>query len=126
MTSAAIRARAGRALAARGSGAIAMPLLAALEAEREPGTWDELLGALAGIDAPEAAAALSRMALQRRGMFALGGGLVRRQLAVVRALTTSNTSAAKQALARIAVEGEGEVKDAAGAALGSPSERVTS
>jgi hypothetical protein len=114
-----IRARAGRALAARGSGAIAMPLLAALEAEREPTTWEELLGALAGIDAPEAAAALSRIALERRGMFGLGGGLVRRQLAVVRALTSANTTAAKQALARIAAEGEGEVKDAAGEALGS-------
>jgi HEAT repeats len=116
--SAVVRARAGRALAARGSGAIAMPLLAALKAEREPNTWEELLGALAGIDAPEAAAALSRIALERGGMFGRSGGLVRRQLAVVRALATSNTSAAKQALARIAAEGEGEVKDAAGAALG--------
>jgi hypothetical protein len=117
--SATIRARAGRALAARGSGAIAMPLLAAIEAEREPATWEELVGALAAIDAPEAAAALSRMALARRGLF--GGGLVRRQLAVVRALTSANTSAAKQALARIAAEGEGEVAQAAAAVLGAGS-----
>lgn len=114
--SAAIRARAGRALAARGSGAIAMPLLAALEAEREQGTWEELLGALAAIDAPEAAAALSRMALQRRGLLGLGGAQVRRQLAVVRALSAANTTAAKQALARIAAEGEGEVARMAGEA----------
>ena len=115
--SATIRARAGRALAARGSGAIAMPLLAALEAEREPATWEELLGALAAIDAPEAAAALSRMALTRRGLFGLGGWQGRRQLAVVRALSSANTSAAKQALARIAAEGEGEVAQAAAAVL---------
>jgi HEAT repeats len=117
--SATIRARAGRALAARGSGAIAMPLLAAIEAEREPATWEELVGALAAIDAPEAAAALSRMALARRRLF--GGGQVRRQLAVVRALTSANTSAAKQALARIAAEGEGEVAQAAAAVLGAGS-----
>jgi HEAT repeat protein len=115
--SAAVRARAGRALAARGSGAIAMPLLAALEAEREPATWEELLGALAGIDAPEAAAALSRIALERRGLLGLGGAHVRRQLAVVRALSAANTAAAKQALARIAAEGDGEVARMAGEAL---------
>lgn len=116
--SASMRARAAKALAARGSGAIAMPLLAALEAEREPGTWEELLGALAGIDAPEAAAALSRIALERGGLFARRNLRVRRQLAVVRALSSANTTAAKQALARIAAEGQGEVKVAAGEALG--------
>jgi HEAT repeat protein len=115
--SAAVRARAGRALAARGSGAIAMLLLAALEAERDPATWEELLGALARIDAPEAAAALSRIALARRGVLGLGGGQLRRQLAVVRALTAANTVAAKQALARIAAQGEGEVAQAAAAVL---------
>jgi HEAT repeats len=119
-SSAAVRARAGRALAARGSGAIAMPLLAAIEAEREPAAWNELLEALAGIDAPESAAALSRLALTRRGLFGLGGNQVRRQLAVVRALMGANTAAARQALARIAAEGDGEVAQAAGAAL-SPS-----
>jgi hypothetical protein len=122
--SATIRGRAGRALAARGSGAIAMPLLAALEAEREPATWEELLGALAAIDAPEAAAALSRMAIARRGLFELGAGQVRRRLAVVRALTSANTSAARQALARIAAEAEGEVAQAAAAVLGAGSGSV--
>jgi HEAT repeat protein len=117
--SAAIRGRAGRALASRGSGAIAMPLLVALEAERDQGAWEELLEAIAGIDAPEAAAALSRIALKPKGLFDLGGNLIRRQLLVVRTLAASNTSAAKQALARIAAEGEGEVKEAAGAALNS-------
>ncbi|HEY7681296.1 MAG TPA: HEAT repeat domain-containing protein [Gemmatimonadales bacterium] len=118
-TSAAIRARAGRALAARGSGAIAMPLLAALEAERDPLAWEELLGALAAIDAPEAAAALSRIALARRGFLGLGGAALRRQLAVVRTLAAAKTGAARQALSRIAAEGEGEVREAAAVALGS-------
>ena len=70
---------------------------------------------------PEAAAALSRMALARRGVFELGGGQLRRQLAVVRALTSAQTTAAKQALARIAAEGEGEVAQAAAAVLGARS-----
>jgi HEAT repeat protein len=114
--SAAIRVRAGRALASRGSGAIVMPLLAALEAERDDAAWEELLAAIAGIDAPEAAAALSRIALKRRGLFGLGGALTR-QLLVVRALAAANTAAAKQALTRIAAEGEGEVAQAATEAL---------
>ncbi len=117
--SAVIRGRAGKALASRGSGAIAMPLLVALEAERDQGAWEELLGAIAGIDAPEAAAALSRIALKSKGLFDLGGNLLRQQLLVVKTLAASNTAAAKQALARIAAEGEGEVKQAAGDALNS-------
>jgi len=116
--SAAVRARAGKALASRRSGAIAMPLLAALEAEREPAAWEALLGALAEIDAPEAVAALTRIALERRGRFDLGGAQARRQLAVVRILKSANTSAAKRALVRIAAEGEGEVALAAAACLG--------
>jgi len=110
------RARAGRALAARGSGAIAMPLLAALEAERNPGAWQELLDALVAIDAPEAVAALTRIAVQRPGLFA-GGQVQKRQLAVVRALAAARTTTATQALQRIAAEADGEVRRAAEEAL---------
>ena len=113
------RARAGQALAARGSGAIAMPLLAALESERDPGTWEELLTALAGINAPESVAALTRIALEKHGRFSFGKSQVRRQLAIIRALAAANTPAARQALERIAAEGEGEVGRAAAAELGS-------
>ena len=94
-----------------------MPLLVALEAERDQGAWEELLGAIAGIDAPEAAAALSRIALKSKGLFDLGGNLLRQQMLVVKTLAASNTAAAKQALARIAAEGEGEVREAAAQAL---------
>ena len=107
------RARAGQALAARGSGAIAMPLLAALESEKDSGTWEELLAALAGINAPESVAALTRIALETQGRFSFGKGQHRRQLAVIRVLVAANTPSARQALTRIAADGEGEVKRAA-------------
>lgn len=107
-----IRAEAGRALAARGSAAIAMPLLAALEAERDSVVWEQLLGAIAGIEAPEAASVLLRLALEKPGL--LGRSVLeRKQLAVVHALAASHTNAAKQVLARIAAEGKGVVRDAA-------------
>jgi len=119
--SAATRGHAARALSKRGSGAIAMPLLAALEVEKDPAAWDEVLHALAAIDAPEAAQALVRIALTRKALFSFGGAHVRKQVTVVRALAEAGTVAARQALDRIAAEGEGEVQRAAVAALeGSP------
>jgi hypothetical protein len=93
-----------------------MPLLAALEAERDQAAWEELLDALVAIDAPEAVAALTRIALQRPGLFG-GGQAQKRQLAVVRALAGAKTAAATQALQRIAAEGDGEVRRAAEEAL---------
>lgn len=108
-----IRAEAGRALAARGSAAIAMPLLAALDAERDAAVWEQLLGAIAGIDAPEAASALLRLALEKPGLLERRSVLERKQLAVVQALAAARTNAAKQVLARIAVEGKGVVREAA-------------
>lgn len=113
----ATRARAGQALASRGSGAYAMPLLAALEAEKDPATWEELLGALAAINAPESVAALTQVALERHGLFSFGKARIRRQLAIVKSLAAANTPAARQALERIAVEGKGETADAARQAL---------
>jgi hypothetical protein len=107
------RARAGQALAARGLGAIAMPLLAALESEKDPVAWDELLAALTTINAPESVAALTRIALERSGRFSLGKAHHRRPLAIIQALVAANTPAARQALERIASEAEGEVKRAA-------------
>jgi hypothetical protein len=112
------RVRAGRALAARSSGGMAMPLFAAFEAEKDPKVWQELLEVLAHLDSAEAAMALARVALERRGFLSFGSSDVKRQLSVVRALAAANTSAAKQALARIAAEGTGEVKRAATEALG--------
>ena len=113
----ATRARAGQALAARGSAAIAMPLLAALEAEKDPATWEELLSALAAINAPESVAALTRVALEKHGLFWFGKAQLRRQLGIIKSLAAANTLSAKQALERIAVEGQGEVSRAAVEAL---------
>lgn len=111
--SSATRGRAGQALASRGSGAYAMPLLAALEAEKDPTTWEQLLRALAAINAPESVAALTRVALERHGLFSFGKAQLRRQLGVVRTLASANTPAARQALERITLEGEGEVAEEA-------------
>ncbi len=108
-----IRAEAGRALAARGSAAIAMPLLAALEAERDATVWGQLLESIAGIDAPEAASALTGLALEKPGLLGRRSALERKQLAVVQALAVAGTAAARQALARIAAEGKGAVREAA-------------
>lgn len=107
--SAGTRARAARALGARGSGAIAMLLLAALETEKDASVWEEELRALAGIDAAEAAAALTRLALERPARFSLSGAPHKRQLAVVTALAQAGTAAARQALRQIAAGGHGEV-----------------
>ena len=78
----ATRGHAARALSKRGSGAIAMPLLAALEVEKDPAAWDEVLHALAAIDAPEAIQALVRIALTRKALLAFGGAHVRKQVTV--------------------------------------------
>ncbi len=112
--SAATRMHAGRALAARGSGSMAMPLFAAFESEKDPGVWQELLEVLARLESGEAAMALARVALQRRGFLSFGKADLKRQLSVVRALKDANTTAAKQALARIAAEGSGDVQKAGG------------
>ena len=98
-----------------------MPLLAALEVEKDPGAWEEVLQALAAIDAPEATQALVRIALTRKARLSFGGAHVRKQVTVVRALAEAGTAASRQALARIAAEGEGEVQRAAAAALADPS-----
>jgi HEAT repeat protein len=111
------RAEAGKALGRRRSAAIAMPLLAALASEKDQEVRRELLQVLAGIEAPEASAALVRVATQRRGLLGGGGRPTAERLEVVSALAISRTQAARQALTRIAVEADGPVKDAASRAL---------
>ena len=111
------RARAGRALAQRGSGGIAMPLFAAFETEKDPQASQELLETLVGLDSPEIGSALARVALERRGFLGFGTGDQRRQLAIVQALAARNTPVAQQTLVRIVAEARGEVLEAAQAAL---------
>ena len=99
-----------------------MPLFAAFETEKDPEAWQQMLETLVAIDAAEIGAALARLALERRGFLRFGSADLRRQLAIVRALAARNSPAARQALARIAAEGQGEVREAAQTAVtrGSP------
>jgi hypothetical protein len=117
-TSGPTRAKAARALGARSSGAIAMPLFAAFEGEKDPETWRELLTVLASLNSHDAAMGLARMALQRRGFLRFGSSDLRRRLAVVEALHASGNVTSRHALEYIAKEGDGEVRAAAVAALG--------
>lgn len=114
------RLEAARAIGRRGGGALAMPLLAALEIERDGPTWQAMLLALARIEAPEAAAALASMALKRRGMLSRGGFTHVQRMEVVSALAAAPTRAARQALARVAREGDRDVGAAARRALERP------
>jgi HEAT repeat protein len=106
----ATRARAGRTLAARGSRAIAMPLVAALEAEKDPVAWESLLESIASLETPEGPAALARMVNEPSGRMGLKGGQVKRHLAIVRALAAARGPAARQALESIAAGGSGEAQ----------------
>ena len=114
------RAHAGKALAGRHSGAIAMPLLTALDQEKDHTVRVELLQALAGIDAPEARAVLVKVATERRGLLGRGRPTSER-LEVVSALANARTEASRQALYRIATEADGQVREAAAQALNSHS-----
>jgi HEAT repeat protein len=107
------RQDAAAAIGRRGGGSLAMPLLAALESERDLATWRVILAALGRIEAPEAAAALSAVALRKRGFLSRAGFSLSQRLEVVAVLAASPTGAARQALARVAREAEGEVGAAA-------------
>lgn len=116
-SSGATRARAARALGSRSTGAIAMPLFAAFESEKDPDTWRELLNVIAALNSHDAAMGLARMALERRGFLRFVSSDVRRRLAVVQALAASGSATSHHALEYIAKEGDGEVQAAALAAL---------
>jgi hypothetical protein len=116
-SSAQTRATAGRALGGRHLAPLAMPLLAALEAEKDPGARRELLAALAGIEAPEAMTALIRMSTERKSLFGRKGYAAAQRLEVVEALAAAGTPFARQALQRIVVEGDHAVREAAKRAL---------
>ena len=115
----ATRVRAGRTLAARGSRAIAMPLVAALEAEKDPAAWEALLEAIASLDAAEGPAALARMVTEPGGRMGLMSGHARRQLAIVRALAAAPGAAARRALESIAAGGHGDAQALAQSLLAS-------
>jgi HEAT repeat protein len=111
------RARAARALGSRSTGAIAMPLFAAFESEKDPETWRELLNVIASLNSHDAAMGLARMALERRGFLRFVSSDMRRRLEVVQALAASGSATSHHALEYIVKEGDGEVQAAAAAAL---------
>jgi HEAT repeat protein len=115
--SAVTRSHAGQALARRGSSALAMPLLVALEGEQDAVVWRELLGAMARMEAPEATAALVRLATERKSWFRRHGHSLHQRLEVVAALAASPSHSARQALERVAIEGDRTVREAARQAL---------
>jgi hypothetical protein len=110
------RARAAAALGRRGPAA-AMPLLAALEREADPAARLALAVAVAATAAPQAGAALAALVLRRRSLLQRDAWTVGERLAVVAALAEAATPVARQALERIAREGEGEVAAVARAAV---------
>jgi hypothetical protein len=113
----ATRIGAGRALA-RGSRAVAMPLLAALEAEKDPAVWDALLETIASLEAAEGPAALARMVVEAKSRLGFKGAQLRRQTAIVRALGAAQGAAARQALESIAAGASGEIQALARSLLG--------
>jgi HEAT repeat protein len=114
--SAATRAAAAEAIAGTRAPALAMPLVAALDAEPDGGAWSAMVRALAALPSPEACAGLVSLALARRRL--LGGGhSTARRVEAVRALATVTAPCRTGALERIACEGDEPVRHAAAAAL---------
>jgi len=111
------RRDAAEAIGRRGVGGLAAAVHAALEGEKDASAWRAMLAALAGLDAPEAAAGLAAVALRKRGLLSRGGFTLPQRLEAVAAAAASSSPAARQALARMAREGDGQVGAAARGAL---------
>ncbi len=114
------RAEAARAIATSGRSPLGMPLLVALEQERDSETWGAMARALGRIETPDATAALVTVAMEKKGLLRKGYTLSQR-LEAVGALADAGTAAARSALRRLAEDADGEVAAAAreaSAALG--------
>ncbi|MGE5688245.1 MAG: HEAT repeat domain-containing protein [Gemmatimonadota bacterium] len=112
----ATRAAAAEAIAGTRAPALAMPLVAALDAEPDGRAWSAMVRALAALPSPEACAGLVSLALARRRL--LGGGhSTERRVEAVRVLATVTAPCRTGALERIACEGDEPVRHAAAAAL---------
>jgi len=117
-----VRASAAHALADRNSIGLAMPLLVALESEKDAATWRELVLALGRIDSAEAANALVAMALDRRALLKSGGRPVVQRLIAVESLVAAGHPNAIRSLERVAREADGAVGSAAQKGLSSQAE----
>jgi hypothetical protein len=110
------RVSAAHALSQRNSPGLALPILVALEAEKDPAAWDALVDALAQIDSSEAVSALVSIALDKKPLFHAGRSRSQR-LEIVNALLKAKTATARRGLERIAVEADGPVRRAAEVAV---------
>jgi hypothetical protein len=110
------RSSAAHALAGRKSAGLAMPILVALETEKDPAAWAGLITALVRIGSTEAINGLITIALDRRPLLKTGRPISQR-LAVVQAFSESTESASRRALERLAAESDGQVRRAAAALL---------
>lgn len=110
------RVSAAYALSQRNSPGLALPILVALSAEKDPAVWDELVDALALIDSTEAVSALVGIAVDKHPLFQVGRPRSQR-LSVVRALLKAKTTSGRRGLERLANEGDGQVRRAAAAAI---------
>ena len=114
--SAATRAASADAIAGRRLGSFAMPIVAALEHERDDMAWRAMAGALAAIGTPEACEALVTVARSVRTLG--GGGYTKGQRSeAVRALAHARGRHAVSALERLARQATGVVRKEAAEAL---------
>lgn len=116
-----VRSSAAYALAERNSGGLAMPILVALDGEKDAATWRELVLALGRIESAEAAGALVAMALDRKALLKSGGRSIVQRLIAVESLAAGGHLHAIRGLERVASEADGTVRAAAQQGLSSRS-----
>jgi len=106
------RGEAALAIAASKRTALGMPLVVALERERDDSAWTVMAQALGQIGSQEAVTALATVALEKKGLLRKGQSRARR-LEAVSILADCGTPAARGALEGLSREAEGEVAAAA-------------
>ena len=89
------RASAAHALSQRHSPGLALPILVALESEKDPLAWEALVVAVARIDSFEAVSGLVEIALDKRPLFQSGRPKAQR-MTVVHALRRAGTASARR------------------------------
>ena len=110
------RVSAAHALSHRNAPGLALPILVALESEKDPAAWDALVETVAQIDSAEAVGGLVVIALDKHPLFRTGRPWSQR-VAVVKALRNAGTGSARRGLQRLAAVGDGPLRRAAAVAL---------
>jgi len=106
------RGHAALAIAASGRAGLGMPIMVALEGERDEAAWLMMARALGRIGSREAVTALATVALAKKRMLKRGYSRAQR-LEAVSVLADCGSDAAQGALESISRQGEGEVAVAA-------------